>query len=115
MNFLEYIWLIPMYPLIGAITMLLIGKKLEHAHKNGIIGIICPGMVGIAFLHAIGAVTQLTHTADHTFEKIVYPWIAGLPFHTTGGGLARFNADFGFLLDPLSAVMVLFVTGVGFL
>src|ERR1022692_863218 len=115
-NFLELIWLIPMYPLTGAVLMLLFGRKLEHGHKNSIISAICPGMVGIAFLHAVGAVIQLASTAKpHVFEKVMYVWVAGLPFHTSAGTLVKFQADFGFLLDPLSAVMVLVVTGVGFL
>jgi len=115
MNFLEYIWLIPMYPLTGAVLMLLFGRKLEHGHKNSVVSAICPGMVGIAFLHAVGAVIQLTSTPNHVFEKVMYVWVAGLPFHTSAGTLVRFQADFGYLLDPLSAVMVLVVTGVGFL
>src|SRR5205809_1125526 len=115
MNALELIWLIPMYPLAGAILMLLVGRRLEHGHKNGIISAICPGLVGVAFLHSILAVVQLSNTAGHTFEKTLYTWVAGLPFHTSAGTLARFSADFGYLLDPLSAVMVLVVTGVGFL
>ena len=46
---------------------------------------------------------------------IQYTWVAGLPFHMADGTLARFAADWGFLLDPLSSVMILVVTGVGFL
>ena len=34
---------------------------------------------------------------------------------TSSGALARFSADWGFLLDPISSVMVLVVTGIGFL
>ena len=46
---------------------------------------------------------------------IQFTWIAGLPFHMANGHLATFQADWGFLLDPLSSVMILVVTGVGFL
>jgi NADH-quinone oxidoreductase subunit L len=46
---------------------------------------------------------------------VQFTWIAGLPFHMANGHLATFQADWGFLLDPLSAVMILVVTGVGFL
>ncbi len=115
MDFLNLIWLIPMYPLAGSLLMLLFGRKLEHGHKNGIISMICPGLVGVAFLHAIGAVIQLTSTPNHFYEKVLYTWVAGLPFHMSSGALARFSADFGYMLDPLSSVMVLVVTGVGFL
>ena len=46
---------------------------------------------------------------------IQFTWIAGLPFHMANGQLATFQADWGFLLDPLSSVMILVVTGIGFL
>ena len=46
---------------------------------------------------------------------IQFTWLAGLPFHMANGHLATFQADWGFLLDPLSSVMILVVTGVGFL
>src|SRR2546423_1600858 len=115
MNALELIWLIPMYPLAGAVLMLLFGRKLEHGHKNVEISVICPGLVGVAFLHSAAAVVQLTSVTNHTFEKVLYTWVGGLPFHMASGELARFTADFGYMLDPLSAVMVLVVTGVGFL
>ena len=48
-------------------------------------------------------------------EVIQFTWIAGLPFHMANGQLATFQMDWGFLLDPLSSVMILVVTGIGFL
>ena len=48
-------------------------------------------------------------------EVVVFTWLAGLKSVTASGGLASFTADWGFLLDPLSAVMLLVVTGIGFL
>ncbi len=115
MDFLNLIWLIPLYPLAGSVLMLFIGRKLEHGHKNNVIGTICAGLVGVAFVHAIGAVVQLVSAPGHFFEKPLYTWVAGLQFHMANGALSRFTADFGYMLDPLSAVMVLVVTGVGFL
>ena len=47
---------------------------------------------------------------------IQFTWLAGLPFHMAGRrDWRRFTADWGFLLDPLSSVMILVVTGIGFL
>ena len=48
-------------------------------------------------------------------QVIQFTWLAGLPFHMANGQLATFPADWGFLLDPLSSVMILVVTGIGFL
>ncbi len=45
----------------------------------------------------------------------LYEWINAGPAHTSEGPLANFRVDWGFLLDPLSSVMILVVTGIGFL
>ena len=51
------------------------------------------------------------------FEKIVYTWLGTDTGHMNyvkhDGTPAPFHADAGFLLDPLSAIWLLFVTGVG--
>jgi NADH-quinone oxidoreductase subunit L len=72
-------------------------------------------MVLISFLLSEGAVWQLSNTPGRVRELVQFTWLAGLPFHMMDGRLATFNADWGFLLDPLSAVMILVVTGIGFL
>ena len=121
MNFLDSVWLIPLFPLFGALVMLLIGRKLDpqgqhHAPKSKfLISILCPGTVLVSFLFSLGAVWQLVDRPARTHQIIQFTWLAGLPFHTAAGTLARFTADFGFLLDPLSSVMILVVTGIGFL
>jgi NADH-quinone oxidoreductase subunit L len=170
-NFLETIWLIPLFPLLGAALMLLFGKILDpqaksdvavapgvepifehghdhghdhdhgHAHDHGhdhdhvdrpgglshqhgqhhrsplkfLIDLICPGMILLSFLFSAGAVWQLAQQAHRVREVIQFSWIAGLPFHMSNGHLASFQMDWGFLLDPLSSVMILVVTGIGFL
>jgi NADH-quinone oxidoreductase subunit L len=80
-----------------------------------LINLICPGMVLISFVLSAGAVWQLSNQAQRVHEVIKFTWLAGLPFHMLDGRLATFSADWGFLLDPLSAVMILVVTGIGFL
>src|SRR5579864_6667323 len=42
MNFLDQIWLIPLFPLVGAIVMLLIGKKLDPQPPSEVA--IAPGL-----------------------------------------------------------------------
>ncbi len=112
MNFLDSIWLIPLFPLAGAILMLLFGKRLPKAA----VSVICPGMVLVSLLVSLGAVWQLASLPEpRTFEIIKYVWLPGSAFHMTNGQMGHFQADWGFLLDPLSSVMILVVTGVGFL
>ncbi len=155
MNFLDLIWLIPLFPLAGAALMLVFGKLLdpqppsdvavapgvepvyEHGHGPGhshhqahgheahghhphsplkfLIKLICPGLVLISFLLSAAAVWQLSGTPGRVHQIIQFTWLAGLPFHMANGHLATFQLDWGFLLDPLSSVMILVVTGVGFL
>ena len=165
MNFLDLIWLIPLFPLAGAALMLLVGKKLDpqphsevavapgvepiyehghehapgqghehehehhdhgHTHDHGhhhhqhsplkfLVNLICPGMILVAFIFAAGAVWQLSNLPHRVHQVIQFTWLAGLPFHMANGQLATFSADWGFLLDPLSSVMILVITGIGFL
>src|SRR6266850_2246009 len=111
--FLDHLWLIPLFPLATAALMLFFGKRLP---KIGV-SVLCVGSVGLSFIHALGAVSQLL-AADperRVAQKILFEWLTPGSMQMSGGHLVRFVADWGFLLDPLSAVMVLVVTGVGFL
>jgi len=84
-------------------------------HLKFLVSLLCPGMVLVSFIFSVGAVWQLSQTAGRVHQLVQFTWLAGLPFHMANGQLATFQADWGFLLDPLSAVMILVVTGVGFL
>ncbi len=118
-RFLDAIWLIPLFPLFGAVVMLLIGRKLDpqgqpHSRSSKtVVSLLCPGTVLLSFLFSIGAVVQLAGLPERVHQVIQFTWLAGLPF-AGANGLARFAADWGFLLDPLSAVMILVVSGVSF-
>ncbi len=127
MFFLDNIWLIPLFPLLGALLMLLFGRRLDpqnggghddHGHAEPsqgrrLIDLLCPGMVLVSFIFSLGAVVQLQGIENRSHEVVKYTWLAGLA-SKTDSGLAPFTADWGFLLDPLSAVMVLVVTGISF-
>ncbi len=123
--FLDNIWLIPMFPLCGALLMLLFGQRLDPQSANGhgheppagkkLISLLCPGTVLISFLFSLGAIIELGAEGLAYKEVVVFTWLAGLKSATASGVLASFTADWGFLLDPLSSVMLLVVTGIGFL
>ncbi len=147
MNFLDLIWLIPLFPLLGAVTMLLLGRKLDpqnasedaiapalrdaidggasraeephghaaHASGKWLIGYLCPCFVLLSFLLSAAATAQLAGLAARSHEVVLYEWIAGMPLKLIGGGASSLSAQLGFLLDPLSAVMILVVSGIGFL
>jgi NADH-quinone oxidoreductase subunit L len=120
MFFLEHIWIIPLLPALGAACMFFFGRKVSKSAVSGI----CVGVVVLAFLMAVGAVWNYTHawSAAHPgqpFEKVMYTWLGsgdgGTTFVTHTGTAAEFKAEAGFLLDPLSSIWLLFVTGVGML
>ena len=119
MYFLDHIWLIPLFPALGAACMFFFGRKLQKSAGNGI----CVGLVALAFLWACAAVWQYTgYSAANPgkpFEKVMFTWLGtgdgSLSYVTNGGHTAQFKADAGFLLDPLSSIWLLFVTGVGML
>jgi NADH-quinone oxidoreductase subunit L len=112
---LEYIWLIPVFPAIGALLNGLFGKKLPKS----LIHTIACGTVLLSFILSVLCVAQLAGMEPKVFEKTVYTWIpAGSVLKTLGphaGEPAELTIPLGFLLDPLSSVMILVVTGVGFL
>ena len=118
MFFLNHIWLIPLFPAFGAACMFFFGRKLTKSAVNGV----CVGVIVLAFAWACLAVWQYTGysaaSPGKPFETILFTWLGtgssslAYPMH---GGAAQFNADAGFLLDPLSSIWLLFVTGVGML
>ncbi len=119
MLFLSHIWLIPLLPAFGAAVMFFFGRKLQKSS----VGAVCVGAVVVAFLFSCVAVWQYTGYAQDTpgkpYQTILYTWLGTdtgqLNYATHAGTPAPFQADAGFLLDPLSAIWLLFVTGVGML
>src|SRR5262245_22647905 len=113
MDFLKLIWVIPLFPVAGAVINGLLGKRLPKR----VIDVVACGLVGLAFIFALGAVNQLVHLPEHGrhFEVELFTWIPAGMGELRSGGLAPFLIQWGFQLDPLSAVMVLVVTGIGFL
>jgi NADH-quinone oxidoreductase subunit L len=118
MFFLDKIWLIPLLPAIGAAIMFFFGRKMQKSAVNAV----CVGAVVLAFIWACGSVWQyseLAHGTGQPFQKVIYTWLGTDTGHfnyvTHDSKLASFQADAGFLLDPLSSIWLLFVTGVGML
>ncbi len=95
--------LVPLLPLLGFLIVALGGKKLSQ----GVTSVIACGVILISFIISIFLFTQLLSTPeDHRFFSVtLFDWIK------TGG----FSASISFLVDPLSSLMLLIITGVGFL
>jgi NADH-quinone oxidoreductase subunit L len=95
-----HLWLIPLLPLIGAAINGLLGRRLSRQAVTGIALAFC----GAAFAMALGVAIQ--------FSALPLPYTEALAHWIRAG---TFQADFAFYLDQLSLVMLLVVTGVGFL
>jgi NADH-quinone oxidoreductase subunit L len=121
MLFLKYIWLIPLLPALGAAIMFFFGSKLQKATVSAV----CVGSIVLAFIMACGAVWQYSAWSSapenfhQPYQTILYTWLGTdtghLTYTTHDGSQAPLHADAGFLLDPLSSIWLLFVTGVGML
>jgi len=101
---LEYLWIVPLLPLLGSAVNGLFGTK----WPNKIVNLVAIGSTGLSFLGAMEAVREfLDYFAQNhqPFHKIFFTWIAA----------GNFRADFDLQMDQLTVVMVLVVTGVGWL
>src|SRR5258706_3215242 len=100
---MDGLWMIPALPLAAVALNLLLGDRLG---RRGTSWLAC-GAIGLAFAVVVRAVFNLAQLpADQrVLTETVATWFR----------VGDFSADIGFLLDPLSAVMCLVVTGVGFL
>jgi len=96
----NYIWLIPVLPLAGFI----INGLGRNALSEKTIGFIGSLLVLISFGISVGAFLQIQSTG-HAINVHIYDWIK------VGG----FQVPFSFLVDQLSSLMLLIITGVGFL
>ena len=111
----EALWLVPLLPFVG---VLLNGILFWKRIPKKTVAIIACGTVGLACLIGVGAVASYMaspeYAAGEPFEKVLYVWIPAGALHLIDGSFADFNIEMGFLLDPLSAVMLFVVTFVGF-
>ncbi len=100
MSYSLIITLIPILPLLGFLFIALSGKRLVR----GFASLVACGSVFASFGFSLALFIRLLNGAE-PFQVTLFNWIsAGL-----------FNATIGFLIDPLSSLMLLIITGVGFL
>jgi NADH-quinone oxidoreductase subunit L len=105
MNAPPHLWLIPLLPFLGFLVNGLFGRRLPQS-----------AVTAVALLAPLAAFGVVVHCAVDAFG-IGTPAIS-LPFVQTLGSwisVGTLHIDFSFVLDQLSLVMLLVVTGVGFL
>jgi NADH-quinone oxidoreductase subunit L len=108
---MKYIWLIPLLPGAGAAINGLVGIRSFSRKTAGLVA--CTTMT-IALGLALFAFWQLLGLPGDAREYNVNiaTWIPKIPL-ATRTGFAALEVPWGFRLDPLSAMMLLVVTGIG--
>ena len=122
---LHHPYLIPLLPLIAAAVAGFLGAKRLQGRWHWPIWIGVGASAVLSLVLLIGMLGQAGHApahdaadAGHAGIGVNYVWFNWI---TVGAGLGvgdagrAFSASFGFFLDPLSAVMLSVVCGIGFL
>src|SRR5579863_7455430 len=99
MNGLLHLWLIPLLPFAGFLINGILGRRLPKALVTTVALLAPLASFGVV-LNAARSGSTLPH-----IETLHHSWINAGALHI----------DYSFVLDPLSLVMLLVVTGVGFL
>ncbi len=101
MSFVDLAFLVPLFPLIGAIINGFFGLKIG---KDRVSWVACAGPVLSFVVTLILLVSIFFHPEGTPYpEQTLFTWMAA----------GDFVVDFGFQIDPLSLVMMMVVTGVG--
>jgi NADH-quinone oxidoreductase subunit L len=98
---INLVWLVPLIPFLGFIINGL-GRNTLSKNSVGFIGsaaVFASFVLSVAIFIALGNDTQKSH------EIFLFDWISA----------GQLNIPLSFLVDPLSSIMLLIITGVGFL
>ncbi len=99
---LNLLWLAPALPFASFLVLAFFGTRLSR----GAAAAIGAGSVGAAALVSLGIAAQFLSSPppNHAFTQVLWRWV----------DVGRFQPDIALHLDPLSLVMLLVVTVVGF-
>jgi NADH-quinone oxidoreductase subunit L len=133
----HFVFLIPLFPLLGFLFNFTIGVRVltprphdgghdSHAAGHGaghdgahhgppaIVGYVACGTVLLSLLVSIWAVVAAHAAPGHALVETLWTWLPGGGAETASG-VTPFRVDWAYRVDPLSSVMILVVTFVGFL
>ena len=97
---LDLVWLIPALPLAGFLILMVFGRRLGEPAA----GWLASATVGLSFVVTLIVFAGLLDEPEEEreFTQVLFEWIP----------VGNLRVDVGFLVDPLSMTMVLFVTGI---
>jgi NADH-quinone oxidoreductase subunit L len=106
MNAHLHLWLIPLLPFVGFLINGILGRRLPKSLVTTVALVAPLAAFGVALNAALGAFGIVPAPASLPYiESCPLPWI----------NVGVLHVDFSFVLDQLSLVMLLVVTGVGFI
>ncbi len=96
----ELVWLIPLFPLLGFLTILLFGRRLGEPAS----GYLATAAVFASFAATVAVYVDLLGMPEDQRAEVttLFSWIP----------VGELQIDMAFLADPLSILMCLFVTGI---
>ncbi len=97
----DLIWLLPTFPLLGFLSLVLTSGNLPKK----VVGAIGAGSIGLSFLTGAMIAYQFLGSGETHLVVEMWTWMA----------VGNFTPGFSFYLDGLAVVMMLIITGVGFL
>ncbi len=98
---LSAVWLLIAIPLASAAILLLAGRRADKwGHLLGVASVGAAFILGLIYFFALRGLSG-SRTAELTLWKFI--------------PVGALQINFGFLFDPLAAIFVLLITGVGFL
>ena len=100
MQLVELVWLVPLLPLLGFATLVFFGRRLGEP----LAGWVATGAMAGSFLASVIVFFGMVglDSSDRVVEVKLFDWVVA----------GDFDVDIGFLADPLSITMILFITGV---
>jgi NADH-quinone oxidoreductase subunit L len=109
---MNYIWLIPLLPGIGAAINGLVGIRSFSKQTAGWLAVaMMAGALGLSLV-AFWQLLGLPPDA-RAHDVILGDWIPRIPLAKQDGSIGGLEVPWGFRLDPLSGMMLLVVTGIG--
>jgi NADH-quinone oxidoreductase subunit L len=97
---LDLVWLIPALPLAGFLLLLAFGRRIGEPGAGWLATVMCGGSFVATLVVYAGLLGEDEH--NRQFVQTLFQWIP----------VGALRVDIGFLADPLSITMALFVTGV---
>lgn len=98
---INLVWLIPLFPLLG---FLVNGLGRNILSKTLVAFVACLAVLA-SFAISLGVFFELNASETKSFVIPIFDWISA----------GSVKIPFSFLIDPLSALMLLIITGIGFL